>query len=97
MAERPSPPRIPPPHAFGPLTVIANNPERTCIAESSPDECQGLACPTVIANDPNAVCRAECAPLPAAFGYRPAYELTDGSLERAGRLSGVAALAGMVP
>ena len=101
-AEKPAvPPRIA--HAFGPLTVIANNPEGICTAENSSDG--GPHCLRVIADDPSTTCRVECAPAPpsstggehwrqpGAFRYRPACELTDGSLERAGRLSGASVLA----
>ncbi|KIJ63684.1 hypothetical protein HYDPIDRAFT_41081 [Hydnomerulius pinastri MD-312] len=95
---------------LGEFTVIANDPERTCAAEPSmeppepnPDALSDdpLGSFRVIVNDPNTMCLAESRPLngnghakPSAARYRPAYELTDGSLERAGRVSG-AALPGM--
>ncbi|KAL4072201.1 hypothetical protein J3A83DRAFT_4092611 [Scleroderma citrinum] len=75
----------------------------TCLAENNTNQC--VHCVRIIADDPSTTCRAECAPvLPTTgendqslcFRYRPAYELADGNLERAGRLSGKM-LAGVVP
>ncbi|KAL4076874.1 hypothetical protein V8B97DRAFT_1867066 [Scleroderma yunnanense] len=104
IAEKP-PARIPltADQTLGSFTIIANNPECTCLAENNTNQC--VHCVRIIADDPSTTCRAECAPvLPTTgendqslcFRYRPAYELADGNLERAGRLSGKM-LAGVVP
>ena len=91
---------------FKNLTMIANNPELTCIAEpcteltdsSDAFHDQPLR---IIANDPSRTCRAESTlangdgsakPPLESTRYWPAYMLQDGSLERAGRVSGAALL-----
>lgn len=87
---------------FGSFTIIANNPDQTCFAdpicdlretESLKSSIETLGPFQVLANDPNTQCHAEVndkntngVSLPQR--YRPAYELQDGALERAGRVSG---------
>lgn len=89
-------------NGFGPFTIIANNPDQTCFAdpvfdlretESPRSSTETLGSFRVIANNPNTQCHAEVndrtangVNLPPR--YRPAYELQDGALERAGRVSG---------
>lgn len=88
--------------SLGSFTIIANNPDQTCFADpvcdlretEPPGSSIELLGPfQVLANDPNTQCHAEVneksansVSLPPR--YRPAYELQDGSLERAGRVSG---------
>ncbi|KAG2159428.1 uncharacterized protein EDB93DRAFT_1075229 [Suillus bovinus] len=57
---------------FGPFTIIANNPDQSCLADPVSDLRETESVNSV-------------GPLPR---YRPAYELQDGTLERAGRVSG---------
>ncbi|KAH7882928.1 hypothetical protein F5I97DRAFT_1900618 [Phlebopus sp. FC_14] len=61
------------------VTVVADNPNATCISEIPctsplPNETKGGGSCNVVSVDPGR--------------YRPAYELEDGNLERAGRVSG---------
>ncbi|KAG1743753.1 uncharacterized protein EDB91DRAFT_1236711 [Suillus paluster] len=89
--------------SLGPFTIIANNPSQTCFAEPaltlretepSSGSSETLGPFLVLANDPNTQCHAEVNGSRGANGvsysprYRPAYELQDGALERAGRVSG---------
>lgn len=87
---------------LGSFTIIANNPDQTCFAdpicdlreiESLESSIETLGPFQVLANDPNTQCHADVngrstngVSLPQR--YRPAYELQDGALERAGRVSG---------
>lgn len=89
---------------IGPFTVIANSPDRTCFADPVCDlketkslrsSIEMLGPVQVLASDPTTQCYAEVnnrsaidVSLPPR--YRPAYELQDGALERAGRVSGAA-------
>lgn len=84
---------------IGPFTIIADNPDQICLAdpvsdlrESEPPR-STLGPFQVLVNDPNTQCQGEVnnrsangVRLPPR--YRPAYELQDGALERAGRVSG---------
>jgi FAD synthetase len=89
-------------NGFGPFTIIANNPDQTCFAdpvfdlretESLRSSIETLGPFQVLASDPSTQCYAEVNDQ-GANGvnllprYRPAYELQDGALERAGRVSG---------
>ncbi|KAG0699077.1 adenine nucleotide alpha hydrolases-like protein [Suillus ampliporus] len=89
--------------SLGPFTIIANNPSQTCFAEpafSSKEKepprssIETLGPFLVLANDPNTQCHPEVDGSKSINGvghsprYRPAYELHDGALERAGRVSG---------
>ncbi|KAG2034433.1 hypothetical protein BDR03DRAFT_924136 [Suillus americanus] len=77
------------------LTVVANNPNTMCLVEPTPSKSsiETLGPFQVLASDPNTQCHAEVNDR-SANGinfpprYRPAYELRDGALERAGRVSG---------
>lgn len=83
--------------SLGTFTIIADNPSQTCFAEPVLD-LRETVLPSigpfqVLANDPNTQCLAEDSSGSAnSVGhlpqYRPAYELQDGTLERAGRVSG---------
>ncbi|KAG6332373.1 hypothetical protein ID866_6714 [Astraeus odoratus] len=102
LAEKlPEPARIPLAGDENPwnFTLLASNPEETCVAEAavlerahSQESSAALGHFHMIAEDPNTTCVAECVSLTetkrpeARARYRPAYELTDGSLERAGRV-----------
>jgi FAD synthetase len=80
--------------SFGNFTIIADNPSQTCFAEPIFD-LRETVLPSigpfqVLADDPNTQCLAEVSSESAnSVGrlprYRPAYELQDGTLERAGR------------
>ncbi|KAI6126701.1 hypothetical protein F5141DRAFT_351972 [Pisolithus sp. B1] len=84
---------------LGAFTIVADNPETEV----------GYGHFRVIAADPNTICTTECTVLDesessdarisrpqSSSRYRPAYELADGGLERAGRVPG-GAFATMVP
>lgn len=87
-----------------PFTVIASDPDRTCMAECSSVQTRSRQVPSkdglgrlhVIADDPNTTCEPEGLTVEGdevqalTPRYRPAYELTDGRLERAGRFPGAA-------
>ncbi|KAH7920194.1 adenine nucleotide alpha hydrolases-like protein [Leucogyrophana mollusca] len=89
---------------LGTFTVIASDPDKTCLAEprlvastSSTSSDQSFGPFQVIVSDPNAMCIAEPRSVRGLNGngnasssprYRPAHELHDGGLERAGRVSG---------
>lgn len=89
-------------NGFGPFTIIASNPDQTCFAdpvfdlketESPRSSTETLGSFRVLANNPNTQCHAEVNDKTASGvnllpRYRPAYELQDGALERAGRVSG---------
>lgn len=94
-------------NGLGPFTIIANNPDQTCFAdpvfdlretESLRSSIETLGPFQVLASDPSTQCYAEVNDQ-SANGvnllprYRPAYELQDGALERAGRVSGAIPLA----
>ena len=86
--------------SLGPFTIIADNPSQTCYAEptlgSRDTELHSretLGPFQVLINDPNTQCLPEVDSASAKGAgrpprYRPAYELQDGALERAGRVSG---------
>jgi FAD synthetase len=86
---------------LGPFTILADNPSHTCFAEPVFDLRETVLPSTerlgpfqVLVNDPNTQCLPEVGSSGSTNGvghrpqYRPAYELQDGALERAGRVSG---------
>lgn len=82
--------------SLGAFTIIADNPSHTCFAEpdldlreTEPYSRETLGSLQVLVNDPNTQCIAEVTnDVGHPPRYRPAYELQDGALERAGRVSG---------